>query len=298
MPAAFTRDATGCVLTVTSSVSTATAHLLLEQSWHPSRKRSEMPLHERLLLDSQHDVLAGEDLPCSPSTYAALPADSIFSSPLFSLTRGVDRVLDIGAGDGLIGATAVLRYGAASAFGVELSEARVADGCAAMERLASALAALPREPPPTDSSSVIELRVGDARTASYGSLVPTRALMYATCYPRSLAVSLQQRLATELPIGARVLAAGVRGWETSLDAVHRGSGRRQLLVNEEVARRPERACCVAFYQADASEQAREQQAREAASAHEAPATCEQPEGERPCLGDDMTEWLWKVVEAA
>ncbi len=277
----FSSDATGCrlVLPSTWNVSSSSPRLIAD-SFGASRKRSELPLHERQLLDGQFDAFSGDEHVCAPSTYAALPAASIFRHVSFGITAA-DHVLDIGAGDGLLGATAVLQFGAASATGIELSASRVADGCAALARLSGSIRAAPPSPEPlTAPERFIELRVGDARTASFGAEAPSRVVMYATCFPRDLSVALQVRLASELEVGARVLAAGARGWQAKLHAVHRGGGRAQQLINEEVALQTDRACCVHVYQsshADGGSQA-----------------CQQ--SDRPCLGDDMREWMWSVVE--
>ena len=197
------------------------ASQLILEAFGPSRRSSDLPRAERMVLDAQHDALSSEEeLPCAPSTYGTLPTD-MFSDPAFwdpALTADA-QVLDIGAGDGQLIATAVLVHGAFSAVGIEMAGARVADGCAALERLATALSGLraasaPHWPlsaaaieQPQQSSNpprTIELRVGDARTAPFGRAT-SHVLLYATCFPLALAQALQRRLAAELPVGARVL---------------------------------------------------------------------------------------------
>ena len=76
----------------------------------------------------------------------------------------------------------------------------------------------------------LELRVGDARVEPFGAAT-SRVLFYATCFPRSLSEMLQRRLASELPAGARVLAAGARGWQPLLQAAHHEDGGPRWLVN-------------------------------------------------------------------
>eukprot|EP00320_Phaeocystis_rex_P003751 CAMPEP_0119065892 /NCGR_PEP_ID=MMETSP1178-20130426/8598_1 /TAXON_ID=33656 /ORGANISM="unid sp, Strain CCMP2000" /LENGTH=273 /DNA_ID=CAMNT_0007047451 /DNA_START=81 /DNA_END=899 /DNA_ORIENTATION=+ len=225
------------------------ASQLIDEAFGLPRRSSDLPLAERMVLNAQHDALsAQEEPPCAPSTYGTLPAD-IFSDPAFwdPALAADAHVLDIGAGDGHLIATAVLVHGASSAYGIEMSGARVADGCAALERLAAALGGLRaqsaphwplsaaatehvREAPPRK----IELRVGDARTEPFGRAT-SHVMIYATCFPRGLAQLLQRRLAAELPVGARVLAAGADGWDARLAAEHSEQGARWL-VNREANR--------------------------------------------------------------
>ena len=200
------------------------ASRLIDEAFGPSRRSSELPLAERMALDAQlraNDVLySDEELPCAPSTYGTLPTE-MFSDPAFwdpALTANA-HVLDIGAGDGQLITTAVLVHGASSAVGIEMAGARVADGCAAFERLATALSGLRAESAPhwplsaaaielpqqsSNPPRRIELRVGDARTEPFGRTT-SHVLLYATCFPLALAQVLQRRLAAELPVGARVL---------------------------------------------------------------------------------------------
>tara|TARA_B100000795_G_scaffold252947_1_gene222837 strand:+ start:75 stop:740 length:666 start_codon:yes stop_codon:yes gene_type:complete len=194
------------------------ASRLIDEAFGPSRRASELPLAERMVLDAQHVI--EEELPCAPSTYGTLPTD-MFSDPAFwDPAHTADaHVLDIGAGDGQLITTAVLVHGASSAVGIEMAGARVADGCAALERLATALSGLHAESAPhwplsatatevpqqsSNPPRTIELRVGDARTEPFGRAT-SHVLLYATCFPLALAQALQRRLAAELPVGARGL---------------------------------------------------------------------------------------------
>ena len=211
--------------------------VLIAQAFKAGRRKQELPFLERLALDSQQNPLVGDNV-CSPSTYGRLP-DDIFDNDSFGLSSH-DHVLDLGAGDGRLGAVAVLVHSAASFLGIELASSRVEDGCAALERLASALQGrLPFEPQqPAVSSmptitSTIELRVGDALTASFGDAT-THVVTYATCFPVWLSIALQQRLAADLSPSTRVLAVGAHGWQPLVEATHH-SGRQQVLVNELTA---------------------------------------------------------------
>jgi hypothetical protein len=201
------------------------ASRLIDEAFGPSRRSSDLPLAERIVLDAQHDALSSEEeLPCAPSTYGTLPTE-MFSDPAFwdPALAADAHVLDIGAGDGQLIATAVLVHGASSAVGLEMAGARVADGCAALERLATALsglraaavattapqwplsaAAIARPQQSSNPPRTVELRVADARTAPFGRAT-SHVLLYATCFPLALAQVLQRRLAAELPVGARVL---------------------------------------------------------------------------------------------
>lgn len=258
-------------------------HLLEEAYSGAHRRTAELPADERLALDGQDQdqifpTRSAADIPCRPSTYGELPADEIFRHPSFALSSA-DHVLDLGAGDGKLVTTAVLLHGAASGLGIELAASRVADGCAALGRLVLALKVAEQSPGWRlaaagrsfdawgGAAPTIELRVGDARTADFGRAT-TRALMYATCFPLELATALQHRLAAELPAGARVLAAGARGWHARLGATHHEAGRPRWLVNEE---------------------------RLLASNHSGADADDPRWDERPCLGD-VADMVWAVVE--
>jgi hypothetical protein len=178
------------------------AAALIDEAFTASRRAADLPLAERMALDAQLDgLIATAELPCRPSTSGTLP-DEIFTDPALGL-GGDDHLLDIGAGDGRLGATAVLVHGVASASGIEMAAARVADGCRALQRLATKLNAAAEVAPFSTTSAgrwaaatqTLELRVGDARTAPFGAAT-TRVLTYATCFPRSLA---QARAARKKP---------------------------------------------------------------------------------------------------
>jgi len=260
---------------------------LLEEAWDAHRRAAELPAEERLALDGHQDPFGGThpaaDAPCRPSTYGELPVD-VVGHPSFALSSSdkggsPDHVLDLGAGDGKLVTTAVLLHGAASGLGIELAASRVADGCAALERLVAALKVAEQSPRWQlaaagrsfdawgGAAPTVELRVGDARTADFGRAT-TRVLMYATCFPLDLATALQHRLAAELPAGARVLAAGARGWHARLDATHHEAGRSRWLVNEERVLASNRSG------ADADDPRSD---------------------ERPCLSD-VADMVWTVVE--
>ena len=271
-------DASGCLLSLPTRWNVSYAHslTLIQQSF--AARRAERIEHD----DDDDDD--DDDAACSPATYAAL-SPTVFGHPAFRV-HADDAVLDIGAGDGILGAAAVLQHGARSAFGIELSARRVKDGCASLERLADAWRRQPQVSVPEPLT--IELRAGDALAAGYGKMSPTRAVLYATCFPEHVSIALQHRLAAELPVGARVLAPGVRGWDLRLDALR--AGRRQRLVNEGVATHAGRnhECCVRYYQALAgpgSSRGRTDRGAEPSGA------CEQT-----CLGDDMRDWIWAVEE--
>ena len=271
----------GCRLALPPWRLPSAAHLL-EKAYGAHRRATELPAEERLALDGQiQDAFAVQeaDVPCRPSTYGELPADDIYRHPAFALSSS-DHVLDLGAGDGKLVTTAVLLHGAASGLGIELAASRVADGCAALERLAAALQRAEQSPrwqlgaagrsfdAWRGSAPTVELRVGDARTADFGRAT-TRALLYATCFPLDLAAALQHRLAAELPAGARVLAAGARGWPARLDATHHEDGRPRWLLNQERVMR---------------------------ASNRSGADADEPRwDERPCLGD-VADMVWTVVE--
>ena len=135
-------------------------------------------------------------------------------------------MIDLGAGVGLPGARAVAVHGAKGAVGIELSATRVAQGCAALRRLAATLAAeLPPEVAEVEEDEdegKIELRVGDVRDADVGGA--SRVLLFATCFPRPMAAALQRHLAEELPDDARVFAVEARGWRDGLAVGGGGDG--------------------------------------------------------------------------
>jgi hypothetical protein len=215
---------------------------LIEDAFRPSRRASKLPLAERLALDAQRDLFSSEESPCAPSTYGTLPND-VFTDPALAI-NGSSHVLDLGAGDGRLLTTAVLLHGTSSGVGVEMAATRVADGCTALQRLAAALSgmqafAAPEWPlsaageasRPSAPVRTVELRVGDALVEPIRPST-SHVLMYATCFPLSLAQALQQRLAAELPGGARVLAAGARGWLPKMRASHVEEGPRWLRNDE------------------------------------------------------------------
>ena len=192
------------------------------------RARAPLPLVEKLLIDRRAaadaaDEEAAEAEVCAPSTLVSLPVDDVYRHAAFAVGPS-DVVVDLGAGVGLPGARAVAVHGAKGAVGIELSATRVAQGCAALRRLAATLAAeLPPEEAAEDDDDEgkIELRVGDVREADVGGA--SRVLLFATCFPRPMAAALQRRLAEELPDDARVFAVEARGWRDGL-AVGGGGG--------------------------------------------------------------------------
>ena len=116
MNLAFTNDGTSCALQLPPwRLDPLVASTLIDEAFSAPRRSFELPLFERLALDSQVDGLE-EELPCKPSTSGALPVEDIFANPAFEFS-GEDHVLDIGAGDGRLCATAVLVAGASSAVG-------------------------------------------------------------------------------------------------------------------------------------------------------------------------------------
>ena len=236
--AAYVDDATGCELKVRRAAlrraPAAAVEAWLEAAFAPdadaaAAARAPLPLVEKLLIDRRAaadaaDEEAAEAEVCAPSTLVSLPVDDVYRHAAFAVGPS-DVVIDLGAGVGLPGARAVAVHGAKGAVGIELSATRVAQGCAALRRLAATLAA---ELPPEvaaeddDDEGKIELRVGDVRDADVGGA--SRVLLFATCFPRPMAAALQRRLAEELPDDARVFAVEARGWRDGLAVGGGGDG--------------------------------------------------------------------------
>lgn len=184
---------------------------------------------------------------CPASTYLEMPTESIFESAAFALAAD-DGVVDLGAGIGKTGARAVLLHGARRGFGIELSVTRFQAGCSALRRLGRLLdyQAETRSCSGDDCDDAplnatltlahtlhmfraalvhtaeIGLRHGDAATADIRGA--TRVLMFATCFPAGFMARLQSKLVRELPVGARVFAAGAKEWASQVKSGHRHLG--------------------------------------------------------------------------
>ena len=213
----------GCVLTLATwqHLDHGAAVQLIDQAFARPRRREDLPIDERRSIDAQRDpISSGYGLCQWPSQYGVLP-DEALGTTHFGLSA-TEHLVDLGAGDGRLSAMAVLAHDAASSLGIELAASRVADGCAALERLALALNTT-RQPEhasqPTAAQGhahadaradvqgtgtaaqprrTVTLRVGDVfLAAGYGAA--TRAVVYATCFPAALSASLQSRLVAELP---------------------------------------------------------------------------------------------------
>mmetsp|Transcript_119324 Transcript_119324/g.337547 ORF Transcript_119324/g.337547 Transcript_119324/m.337547 type:complete len:300 (-) Transcript_119324:131-1030(-) len=200
--------------------------VLLEWAFSQVDEFRPVPTAERLHIDAPA-LNVTDASTCKPSTYLSIPIGEVLEHQGFGFGPSA-HVHDLGAGFGRPVMQAVLAHGAAAGLGVELSETRWRTGCDALRRLDFLLAKASRRPK-NMSVAVVELRRGDMLDADVSDA--THVFIFATCFPASVVVALQEKLMRELPLGARVFCVGERGlWPSRLQAASaRGSMVRRML---------------------------------------------------------------------
>lgn len=196
---------------------------LMRSAFALATEFQSLPMVESFAIDSVAATADSEVRSCLPSTYLSLPVDEILAHPGFAAGPS-SHLVDLGAGLGKPTLRAALLQRASKAVGVELSKSRWEQGCAAL-RVLSSLLEHPSTRPRDIQAATVELQLGDILEADVVSA--THIFIFGTCFPGQLLRALQKQLLQDLPLGAKVFAAGVEGiWQ---NLTHDMSGAKGMM---------------------------------------------------------------------